>query len=471
MNQTQLHAVPIQRTPFKKGVLLLVLAWLSVVGLVQGLWLERMSEQSSPAPTHAQMPAKTSVSVETVNGNPLTPLVTVAVATWQHVIVRPGDQLTSIFKRLGLDRTQIPGILALGEEARALARLRPGDMIRIKASADGQIQSLLYDVDPTKTLQIKAANEPSQVNAQAEGSPRFQLSTVQYPLERRIQKAMGTVHSTLLHAATTVGLPYGITLDLANIFGWDIDFALDLRRGDKFVVLYEEYYARGQKVRNGNILAAEIVNRDAPHRAVRYTDSRGHAEYLTPEGRSLRKAFLRSPVDFTRISSGFSLSRLHPVLNRIRAHKGVDYAAPYGTPVKAAGDGQVMLVGNKNGYGKTVILQHGRQYSTLYAHLSGFKTGLRNGQRVRQGDIIGYVGRSGLATGPHLHYEFRVNNEFRNPLTVNLPHAEPLSVAERRQFGRQARDLLTQLGVVPTSLAPTPSPGSPPVTVKPTRQS
>jgi murein DD-endopeptidase MepM/ murein hydrolase activator NlpD len=239
-------------------------------------------------------------------------------------------------------------------------------------------------------------------------------------------------------------------MELAGIFGWDIDFALDIREGDQFAVLYEGLYLDGERIGTGNILAAEFTNQGKLYRAVRYTDARGHTDYYAPDGHSMRKTFLRTPVSFTRISSRFNSGRKHPILNRIRAHKGVDYAAATGTPVKATGNGKIVLRGKKGGYGNTVVIQHGSSYSTLYAHLNNFARGKTVGSRVQQGEIIGYVGSTGLATGPHLHYEFRVNGVHRNPLTVKLPDAAPLPKKFREDFKLATENLIAQLELAKT---------------------
>jgi murein DD-endopeptidase MepM/ murein hydrolase activator NlpD len=273
----------------------------------------------------------------------------------------------------------------------------------------------------------------------------YQSRLIERAPERRTVRAAGSIEDNLFLAAKRADLPQNVTMELAGIFGWDVDFALDIREGDRFALLYEELYLDGERIGTGEILAAEFVNRDKVHQAVRYTDATGRTDYYDPKGRSMRKDFLRTPVDFSRISSRFSTGRKHPILNKIRAHKGVDYAAPNGTPVKATGSGKIVLRGKKGGYGNTVIIQHGSEYSTLYAHLSRYASGLKTGSRVQQGQVIGYVGSSGLATGPHLHYEFHVNGIHRNPLTVKLPEAAPLPKQFREQFKLESQNLLAEL--------------------------
>jgi murein DD-endopeptidase MepM/ murein hydrolase activator NlpD len=238
-------------------------------------------------------------------------------------------------------------------------------------------------------------------------------------------------------------------MELANVFGWDIDFALDIRKGDNFTVLYEELYRNGEKISDGNILAAEFINDGKAYRAVRYTNPQtNRSEYFTPDGKSMRKAFLRSPVNFTRISSRFTVNRYHPVLHKFRSHKGVDYAAKRGTPIQAAGDGKVIFKGKKGGYGKVMIVQHGTKYTTLYAHLKTYNRKLKVGSKVKQAQTIAYVGSSGLATGPHLHYEFRVNGVHRNPLTVKLPISKPVPKRYMADFELTTTPVFAQLDLL-----------------------
>jgi len=234
-------------------------------------------------------------------------------------------------------------------------------------------------------------------------------------------------------------------MNLAGIFAWDVDFVLDIRAGDSFSVIYEELWRDSEKLGEGDILAAEFINQGQAFRAVRYQDPSGRVDYFTPEGTSVRKAFIRAPVAFSRVSSSFNPNRRHPVLHTIRAHRGVDYAAPRGTPVKAAGDGKIIHRGRKGGYGNAVILQHGSNITTLYAHLNGFSKSARNGSRVKQGDVIGYVGSTGLASGPHLHYEYRRNGVHMNPRTVKLPDADPINPQYLADFQKAAQPLLDGL--------------------------
>jgi murein DD-endopeptidase MepM/ murein hydrolase activator NlpD len=265
------------------------------------------------------------------------------------------------------------------------------------------------------------------------------------PLEVHTRTASATINSSLFQAANEAGLTDRVAFDLAEIFQYDIDFVLDIQSGDRFTVVYEEVFQDGAPLRIGNILAAKFVNEGREYRAVRYVDSQGRGQYYSPDGKSLRKAFIRAPVQFSHVASRFNLARKHPILNRIRAHKGVDYAAPTGTPVRAAGDGRVKFVGRQGGYGNVVELEHGSGVVTVYGHLSRFASSLRRGQKVQMAQVIGYVGMTGLATGPHLHYEYRVRGMHKNPQTVPLPDAEPVAASERERFMANTADLVNTL--------------------------
>ena len=350
---------------------------------------------------------------------------------WKSVKVTKGDTLATIFSKLKLNPKELHKIVRLGKSTAKLKRLIPGEELKFLI-VDNELRELVYIINNAQSLHVVKSGDT------------YTASDVQLELNKRIAYAAGKIESSLFIAAQEAGIPGSMTMELANIFGWDIDFVLDVKTGDRFSLIYEEYFLDGKKVRNGDILAAEFLNKGNVYRAVRYVDNNGRAEYYTPEGKSMRKRFLRTPVDFTRISSKFG-KRFHPVLNRMRQHKGVDYAAPAGTPIKAAGDGKITFIGKKGGYGNTVMIQHAGRYSTVYAHIKNFKRNLRKGDRVQQGDIIGYVGSSGLATGPHLHYEFRINGIHRNPLTVKLPDDSPITAKYRTDFQLNTQGYLTLL--------------------------
>ena len=363
---------------------------------------------------------------------------------WKEITVASGDNLSLIFPRVGLSARDVYNVAQTPGDIRSLLNLRPGQVMRFGLNQDdGKLSVLELEISPLETLKLSAADS----GYIAERAVRA--------LEMQQQQAAGEIQSSLFAAGVQAGLSDKLIMELAYIFGWDVDFALDIRRGDSFRVIYEEGFLDGNKVSDGDILAAEFTNRGRTYRAIRFTNADGHADYYTADGRSMQRAFNRTPVHFSRISSRFNPNRLHPVLGTNRPHRGVDYAAPTGTPIMATGNGRVESIGNQGGYGLTVVLSHGDRYTTLYAHMSRFKSGLKRGDRVRQGDVIGYVGMTGLATGPHLHYEFRVNGVHRDPLTVELPQADPIADKYRQAFMQQAQPLLAKLDAleVPTLAA------------------
>ncbi len=353
--------------------------------------------------------------------------------SWLSITVRRGDSLAAIFKRHDIPARELHQIMQLGRITRNLNALHPGDIVRFKLDEQQRVQQMIFDISRLKSLQVSR-----------QADEQFAARIIEHELDRRLTQSSGVIKTSLYEAGKAAGLDDGLIMQMTAIFGWDIDFVLDIRRGDHFTLIYEEQYLDGEKVQDGPIIAAEFVNQGRQVHAIRYTDKEGRSDYYSPEGYSMRKAFLRTPVDFRRISSRFG-KRHHPVLNRMRMHKGVDYVARTGTPIQAAGDGKIVYRGWKGGYGRVIILQHGGRYSTLYAHMSGFKGGLRVGSRVKQGQIIGFVGRSGRVTGAHLHYEFRVNGTHRDPLTVKLPEAEPIKPAYKMEFKQVAQRRLAQL--------------------------
>lgn len=355
---------------------------------------------------------------------------------WQEITVKSGDNLSLIFPRVGLSARDVYNVAQTGDAIQPLLSMKPGQTLRFGLSQQDNkttLEKLELKLSPIETLQLSKTDSGYTTN------------TLTREVDSRQKQVVGQIESSLFGAGLKAGMSDKLIMELAHIFGWDIDFALDLRQGDSFKVIFEESYLDGEKFDDGNILAAEFTNRGKTFRAVRFTDAEGDSHYFAPNGDSMRKTFSRTPVHFSRISSRFNPNRKHPILKTARPHRGVDYAAPTGTPILATGDGKVSFAGTKGGYGRTVILSHGGKYTTLYAHMSAFKKGLRNGQRVKQGQTIGYIGSSGLATGPHLHYEFRVNGVHRNPLTVALPKAEPLNAKYMAEFKQQSQPLLAQL--------------------------
>lgn len=361
------------------------------------------------------------------------------VDEWQEIRVRPQDTLAAIFERLNLDQYQLYQLLEV-DKAEQLRHLKPKQTLKFRIQA-GELIDLIYEADPVRRFRAHRQHG------------KFNLKIAYEELGLCVFAASGRITNSLWQAGQAADLSEQMVMELVKLFTWDIDFALDIREGDSFTVIFEQYRRDGVRIEDGGILAAEFVNQNKRYRAIRFKDEAGREEYYTEEGKSPRKAFFRTPVNFTRISSYFNLKRKHPVLNRIRAHRGIDYAAPQGTPVKATGDGKVAFVGANGGYGKTVVLQHGEKYSTLYAHLSRFSRGIRRGKAVRQGELIGFVGQTGLATGPHLHYEFRVNGVHQNPLTVELPKAVPLSRNQLIAFKSQTNPVIAKLDEIAGELA------------------
>lgn len=362
---------------------------------------------------------------------------------WITIPVKSGDTLGSIFKRAGLASAELHNLTRSSKQAKVLAALKPGQQLAFLTSEDGKLHKIRL------------------VKSQLE-SITFTKTATGYSYESLLRKpdiaynfASITIDSSLFQSASKAGIADGLTMELASVFGWDVDFVLDIHKGDTFNFVYEELFLDGKKIGNGDIVAAEFNKKDVSYQAVRYTDNDGNNRYFTPNGMSMRKEFLRTPVDFAQISSHFNLKRKHPILHKIRAHKGTDYAADMGTPVKATGNGRVVLAGRKGGYGNTIIIQHGAVYETVYAHLSKYARGIKEGSKVTQGQVIGYVGMSGLATGPHLHYEFHVNGQVRNPVTVKFPNSSPVATAEKPRFLAQTQRYMTQLASYTNKLTPT----------------
>lgn len=350
---------------------------------------------------------------------------------WIEYTIQKGDNVSAIFEQQAL-QSSLNKIIADPETANALAKIIPGKVLKFKKDSEG-LKELRYDISATKRLSIKRSNTGD-----------LETNIIEHKVTTRQATASGTINSSLFLAGKEAGISDSLIMELVNIFVYDIDFALDIRQGDSFKLIYDERFANGNKIGDGAIVAAEFTNNGRVVSALRYEDN-GKVEYYTPKGGSMRKAFIRTPVKFTRISSGFNPKRKHPILHTIRAHRGVDYAASKGTPIKSTGMGKIEFIGRKNGYGKTIVVKHGKQYSTLYAHLSGFKTKLKAGSRVKQGQVIGYVGSTGSATGPHLHYEFRVNGVHKDPLKVKLPNAPSLGGKQLANFKKETRSALALL--------------------------
>lgn len=357
-------------------------------------------------------------------------------APWRSVTVRNNDNTAAIFKRAGVPSKELQQVLNTGKAGKLLRNVKPGQSLEFRVQ-EGKLAALRYSANEITTLHVERADKG------------FKVSVQEKPVEKRLRKLQATIDSSLYVSAQKAGLSPKMIAQLPKIFAWDIDFAQDIRKGDRFALLLEERYVANQKIGSAEIVAAQFINQGQVYNAVRYIDSQGNSQFYTPDGSGVRKEFLQAPVNFSRISSEFNPYRLHPILNRIRAHRGVDYAAPLGTPVHAAGDGKVDFVGTQSGFGNLVEIEHGSKYTTKYAHLWRFANGLRKGQRVKQGQIIGYVGTTGLATAPHLHYEFLIDGVHKNPRTVKVAQAQTLQGKEFARFRSQTQTLLAQLQVAP----------------------
>jgi murein DD-endopeptidase MepM/ murein hydrolase activator NlpD len=353
---------------------------------------------------------------------------------WESVEVRPGQNLGDLFASRGIPGQTLHRLLEVPGMREPLTRIRPGQRFDFAFAEDGSLRALRFEKDEAHHAVLSLDGE--QIEAKVEGRH----------LQHRVLMASGRISDSLFGAAERAGMSNAAILELAKVFGYDIDFAQDLRVGDEFHVMYEEVWRDGERLRSGDILAATFINQGKRYQVFRYVFADGRVDYFDAEGRPTKKSFLRMPIEFARISSRFSSARRHPVLGTTRAHRGVDYAASSGTPIMAAGDGRVQFAGWKNGYGRTVILAHGNNVTTLYGHMSRFGK-FKTGARVRQGDVIGHVGASGLASGPHLHYEFRVAGVHRDPLKVTLPKPEPLPGSELARFRLQKEPLVAQLAL------------------------
>ena len=352
-----------------------------------------------------------------------------------EVTVQRDDTLDRIFRSVGIDSATLAELRNLPDVRKAIDILRPGDTITL-THADGVLQSLNRRISDTLTLSVSRASDG------------FAVNFIENPLEVEVTGAQGHVETSLFDAGRAAGMSAQTVMVMANeIFGWDIDFVNDIRKGDAFSAVYQRKFQDGTYVSDGRVLAAEFTNRGKTHRAVWFESADGSVKgYYTPEGKGMRKAFLRAPLDFTRVSSGFNPNRRHPISGRVRAHKGIDYAAPTGTPIYAAGEGRIEFAGRRGGYGNAVIIDHGKGITTLYGHMSRFGKAARGGRQVRQGEVIGYVGSTGASTGPHLHYEYRVKGVHKNPASIPLPNTEiPARLAA--EFRSQAEVALAQLRV------------------------
>lgn len=407
----------IQRPAFRRWALALVLPFAGVVtafGVAPDTITERIEQ---------------SAVVETL---PLSPVAAPATGTpqtfWREERVQRGETQASLLARLGVEDDAALNYLRTARDVRALSQLVPGRAVSAETTADGRLATLRY-LNGSALMTITRDGES------------FSAAEQPVELETRIISAAGEIRSSLFAATDKLHVPDAITLQMVDVFSTDIDFHKDLRKNDRFSLVYEMLYDRGEPVRSGRLLSAEFVNQGKTLNVVWFAPADagnagegGAGSYYTLDGKNIRKAFLRSPLEFSRITSGFTAARFHPILQAWRAHSGVDFAAPIGARIKATADGVVDFAGVQGGYGNVVILRHPKKITTLYAHMAGFAPGISKGARVQQGDFIGSVGMTGLTTGPHVHYEFRVDNVHQDPLSVAVPVAFPISPEYKQKF-------------------------------------
>lgn len=404
---------------------------------------QNRSKPQTSEPEHTQIPGSPQDILATVDQD--APEATEIVASaddaaesadslnWSEHTIKQGESLSAIFKQYSLTPGLLHKIVNSSKAASNLANIRPGQTVHFGMREDQQLEKLVLERDRISSLHIALSD--TEIISEEQNRA----------LDKKVKTTTSTIKSSLFVDGQATGLSDKLIMQLAKVFGWDIDFALDVMPGDSFSLVYEEQYLDGEKFSDGPILAAEFINQGKTFRAVQYTNQEGNTNYYDDTGHIKQRAFLRTPVKFARVSSGFTRKRWHPVLKKWRSHKGVDYAAPTGTPVKASGTGKVVFKGKKGGYGKVIFLRHGGRYTTVYGHLSKYARGVKKGSKIKQGQIIGYVGSTGLATGPHLHYEFRVNGVHRNPLTVKLPKSIALPKNQMADFKSQTAPLLAQL--------------------------
>jgi murein DD-endopeptidase MepM/ murein hydrolase activator NlpD len=385
----------------------------------------------NPVPAQASFSAAAMPVAAPAPASLAPPVPTLTTANFK---IANGDTLAQLFADRNLNPADLAAIMDAGHGTERLKRILPGDVIRVQYTPDAHIQSLRMQYDVGHMLDVTRDDKGA-----------FSADVSEIPTTITSAYAHGVIENSLFDASGRAGLGDGTTMELIQLFAWDVDFAHDIQNGDSFTVLYQKIQRAGHATVDGPILAAEFKTGGHDYRVVRFTDPSGATGYYTPDGKSIRKALMRAPVSYSRISSGFSLHRKHPILGYSRAHQGVDYAAPTGTPIHAAGDGRVVFVGLKGGYGKCMVIDHGGGYATLYGHMSRFKKGMHAGLHVSQEQVIGYVGMTGLATGPHLHFEVHVNGVPHNPRTVTLPNVAPVTTQYLADFDRSSKGLLAQL--------------------------
>jgi len=356
---------------------------------------------------------------------------------WRQENIRRGDTISAILNRLDVSNQDSLDFLQAARGSRAMRQLKPGKTIYAQTTADGELLTLRYFFGNEELFLMEKTDEV------------FKMTEQSIELDTQIHMKSGVINSSLFAATDNAGIPNNIAMQLTEIFASEIDFYRDLRQGDRFTVVYETFSNdNGKRTKTGRVLAVEFINKGKSHQAIYFKASNGADGYYTPEGESLRKAFLLSPLAFSRVSSGFTNARFHPILKEWRAHRGIDYAAPTGTPVRATASGIIAFSGSQKGYGNLVVLKHNGKYESAYGHLSRFASGMGKGKRINQGDVIGYVGSTGMATGPHLHYELRVDGVQRDPTKVVLPTAPPIAKRDLNTFQKETHSLVARLNIM-----------------------
>lgn len=410
----------------KSSKLPVVIVLLVTVLLVLLLMKAFRHKQTDYAQTAISLPSS-SLQKESV-----APIVEKHEPRWENVTTQPRDSLASVFDRIGLSRQTLQAVLLKNPHAKVLTKIKPNQTLQFLIQ-DHELERLLFPLSVTQYLIIRR------------NGTRFQSQIHTRKMDSHNQYVTATVRDSLYATARRLDIPYKLIQKMTEIFNWEIDFARDVRSGDQFTITYQAFFVENTLVTTGDIIAVTYKTRDKLHQAIRHRNSNGEYEYFNAQGMSLRKAFSRYPLLFSHISSTFNLSRLHPILHYKRPHKGVDLAAPIGTPIRATGDGRIASIGREKGYGNMIKIAHNKTYSTVYAHMLKFQKGLARGHFIKRGQVIGYVGQTGLATGPHCHFEFRVNQQPKNPTTIDLPRASPVQARELARFKAQAQTLMARM--------------------------
>lgn len=390
--------------------------------------------KSSPALTKPN-PGTTKIATPEIAAKPAVNTsnkVEVKDNVWQNIKPRPGDSMAIIFNRLGLSAKNLHAVLDKNPHAKALTSIKPSQQIQFLIS-NHTLEKLVIPVNNIQTLTVYRVGKVYKTKVDSK------------KVTTRDHYITGTVKGSLYSTAQRMNIPYKLIRQMTTILGKEIDFSRAIRAGDQFSIIYDAYYIEDKMVGTGDVVAVSYTNRGKTAQAIRHIHANGDRDYYTPQGKSFKKAFSRYPIKFSHISSTFALSRYHPILHYRRAHKGIDLAAPIGTPIQATGDGVITIIDRHNGYGNMIKIKHDKTYSTVYGHMLKFQKGLSKGSRVKRGQVIGYVGQTGLATGPHCHYELHVNNQPRNPTSIALPTASPIPAKEMRGFRARTSTMMARL--------------------------